>query len=37
LKGETLTGWRERFSQLLESIEDDVDERRRLTSVGGAS
>ena len=37
LKGDALTAWRERFSQLLESIEDDVDERRRLTSVGGAA
>jgi KAP family P-loop domain len=37
LTSEALTGWRERFSQLLESIEDDVDERRRLTSVGGVA
>jgi hypothetical protein len=37
LKGEALIAWRERFSQLLQSIEDDVDERRQLTSVGGTA
>ena len=37
LTGEALAGWRERFSQLLESVEHDVDERRNLTRVGGAS
>ena len=34
---EALKALRERFSLVLDSIEDDLDERRRLTSVGGTT
>jgi hypothetical protein len=34
MSDDQLNAWRDRFAKMLESIEDDVDERRRSTGVG---